>query len=561
MGSQFDFVRNRIRDRNNGSRPMNSSQPVSGALFPVRGSLHEWNPRKLYSCIALGDNTGTLRVSLGFAQLALGFKRGVLQHIDSSAETDSLWQFVSSAVNDVQKMAALKNDLPKFQGDVLSAAFTLGFLNPNAVFPLLSTRALTLLSRLFGSVSGSYEFDATLGLPASAFPLGHKWSLFTEALRRMSNPEVKLLMSDCAELSIMKSQGAVAVSELKLNPKETRALNLFDGVRSLSALIREIPHEAETLVRTAFILRDVALVSFVPSKVPVPPVSTPSSIQSPVLTMPSAVKSPVTSVAIGPSLPMTSASSQRLDSSPSGLQRQSLRSPTSAKVGSTLVLSLSDLQTKLAAMKKQNFYEILGVPKSADSNAIKVAYLQLARHHHPDMIPQGSSAEMVKLQADVFGLISEANRTLSDLDARAIYLAEVETDTIGEKIDVSALLKAEEMFHKGCAQIKARKFPEAVTSLDEAIGANNLEPEFYAWRGYAKYFTILAQDKMRAKKEAQKDFEMCLKHNPNIAAVHYFMGHIAKLNDEVAVAKKHFQKCVSLQPNHVDAQRELRMTK
>jgi DnaJ domain len=541
---------------------MNSSQPVSGALFPVRGSLQDWNTRKLYSCIALAEVTGTLRVSLAFSQVGLCFKRGVLQHIDSSAEIDSLWQFVSSAVNDVRKMAALKNELPKFQSDVLSAAFTLGFLNPNAMFPLLSARALTLLSRLFGSVSGSYEFDATLSLPASAFPLGHKWSLFTEALRRVSGPEVKLLMSDCAELSIMKSEGAVSVSELKLNPKETRALNLFDGVRSLSMLTREIPHEAETLVRTAFILRDMALVSFVPSKVPAPPVSTPSSIQSPVLTRPSAVKMPTTSVASGASSPqMTSPSSQRLASSPSGLHNQPSRSPTSSKVSSILVLSVNDLQTKLAAMKKQNFFEILGVPKSADSNAIKVAYLQLARHHHPDMIPQGASPEMMKLQADVFGLISEANRTLSDLDARAIYLAEVETDTIGEKVDVSALLKAEEMFHKGCAQIKARKFPEAVKSLDEAIVANNLEPEFYAWRGYAKYFAMLPQDKMRAKNEAQRDFEMCLKHNPNIAAVHYFMGHIAKLNDEVAVAKKHFQKCVSLQPNHVDAQRELRMTK
>jgi hypothetical protein len=41
----------------------------------------------------------------------------------------------------------------------------------------------------------------------------------------------------------------------------------------------------------------------------------------------------------------------------------------------------------------------------------------------------------------------------------------------------------------------------------------------------------------------------------------YFQGVIAKLMGELAQAKQFFQKCLQLQPEHLDAQRELRAMK
>ncbi len=116
---------------------------------------------------------------------------------------------------------------------------------------------------------------------------------------------------------------------------------------------------------------------------------------------------------------------------------------------------------------------------------------------------------------------------------------------------------AEETFNKGTALVRARRFPEAVKSFDDAIAANSKEGEFYAWRGYARFFTL--PDKKVAMVEALRDLNQSLKLNERCAPAHYFIGQLHKLTGDAATALKHFKRCVTLDPQHVDAQREIRI--
>jgi hypothetical protein len=93
--------------------------------------------------------------------------------------------------------------------------------------------------------------------------------------------------------------------------------------------------------------------------------------------------------------------------------------------------------------------------------------------------------------------------------------------------------------------------------LDDAIKANAEEPEFFAWRGYAKFFAN--PDKKAGHMEALKDLHATLKKNDRIASAHYFLGHIAKLTGDEKTALKEFKKTVDLNPDHIDAAREVRM--
>ncbi len=65
-------------------------------------------------------------------------------------------------------------------------------------------------------------------------------------------------------------------------------------------------------------------------------------------------------------------------------------------------------------MSKRDYYEVLGVPRTADELALKTAYRKLARQFHPDVNKAPDSEERLKE-------INEAYGVLSDPDKRAAY--------------------------------------------------------------------------------------------------------------------------------------------
>jgi curved DNA-binding protein len=69
------------------------------------------------------------------------------------------------------------------------------------------------------------------------------------------------------------------------------------------------------------------------------------------------------------------------------------------------------------AVKFRDYYEVLGVPRSASAQEIKRVYRQLARKHHPDLQPVAERAQA----AERFKEINEAYEVLSDPEKRAKY--------------------------------------------------------------------------------------------------------------------------------------------
>jgi len=69
------------------------------------------------------------------------------------------------------------------------------------------------------------------------------------------------------------------------------------------------------------------------------------------------------------------------------------------------------------AVKFRDYYEVLGVPRTATAEEIKRAYRQLARKHHPDLQPVSERTKA----AERFKEINEAYEVLSDPDKRSKY--------------------------------------------------------------------------------------------------------------------------------------------
>lgn len=583
---------------------------------------------RLYGLAAATDASALLELVLSDRTILVHFKRGAPELIDSTHPHDALPAFLmAQGLATPAQLEQAEAQKGRFGGELLPALFGLGLVSPNLVFQQIAERATAILFRALSAEQGTFTFRAQELPPHKSLPLGNRWALYLEQLRRIAPADVRRRMAGFMGLPVMRSGGAVAAADLKLQPQEARALQFFDGVRSLNQLVGDHPMEADVLVRVAWMLRELDLVSFdgtpappaSPATVAPPPVvpsvaaramappSAPSFIAAPVappgapqahrplvartvlrVAEPSAPPTIRATMAGGP-VPVQPPPRQAVPpperrgsggaASPAGGPRPSTAPPSASSArpeGTASSLSgvakaptpppgvvptndIAQLTALLERARKQTYFELLNLSREADATAVKAAYFRLAKVFHPDTVPPGSSEALVRVKADLFALIGEAHRTLSDSRLKQDYIAEIDSGSQGEKVDVAQLLLAEELFQRGRMLVKARKWAEAVKVLNEAIAANGQEGEYFGWRGFARFF--LHEDKAKGHPLALRDMGYALKLNPNAAAIHYFQGYLWKMMGDFARAKTYFKRCVELDPRHIDAQRELRMMK
>ncbi|KAK3604566.1 hypothetical protein CHS0354_026256 [Potamilus streckersoni] len=98
------------------------------------------------------------------------------------------------------------------------------------------------------------------------------------------------------------------------------------------------------------------------------------------------------------------------------------KAATSNRVGflapthsSQLLLSAKTVHTAGRPDRKKDYYDVLGIPKSADAKDIKKAYYKLAKQYHPDVCKDDPNA------AKKFQEVSEAYEVLGDAQKRQDY--------------------------------------------------------------------------------------------------------------------------------------------
>src|SRR5918997_4655550 len=69
----------------------------------------------------------------------------------------------------------------------------------------------------------------------------------------------------------------------------------------------------------------------------------------------------------------------------------------------------------MPSVQVKDYYQVLGVPRTATEKEIRSAYRKLARQHHPDLNPGDKNAE------ERFKEVNEAHEVLTDADKRKLY--------------------------------------------------------------------------------------------------------------------------------------------
>ncbi len=532
---------------------------------PPSGTLGALGPIHFYYLAASSEQTGLLSFKLSDRTIEVHFKKGIPEYVASTAAEDALPEFLrSQSLATAEQLAQAEAGLSRFGGDLVAALFGLGILNPASAFSQLAARASGLLLKALVAESGSFTYEPKELPPHKAMPLGNRWAVLSEQVRRIPVAELRRRLTPVMDLPLMKSGGRVATTDLRLTPQETRALGYVDGLRSLTQLMRDMPAEADTFARLAFYLRELEILSFASVRAAPPPPAAAAPPPAAAAPPPAAAARPAAAPAAGPG-------AKPAPARPAAAPARPAPAPVAAKPAApprpatpappaepqlTPEQELPEVRARAAKLKDQTLFEVLGLTEKTDSSAVKAAYFKLAKQFHPDTVPGNAPAEYGKLKGEIFAKVGEAYRRLSDDASRAEYIEELKSGGAAD-IDVAQILQAEELFQKACILVKAKRFPDAVRMLDQAIGGNPQEGEFYAWRGFAKFFTF--QDKQEGFKEAQKDLAQCVKMNERVAQAHYFCGALTKLMGDNAGAMKHFKRTLELRPDHVDAQREVRL--
>jgi curved DNA-binding protein CbpA len=191
------------------------------------------------------------------------------------------------------------------------------------------------------------------------------------------------------------------------------------------------------------------------------------------------------------------------------------------------------------------------VPK----DAVKAAFLNLAKVFHPDRLPPSLSPLAPKMTA-VFEAIRESYELLYDDAKRKTYLISLEKKKREEnRSPQKPGEEAEELYKKAETSFRKRDFAAAEELYTRA---HELKPaaNYLAGRAWAIYMDPGRKSEVPRAKQMIAD---ALRLDGRCDRGHYQMGVIARVEGDMDRAERHFRDAVSCNPKHLEAAQELRL--
>ena len=128
----------------------------------------------------------------------------------------------------------------------------------------------------------------------------------------------------------------------------------------------------------------------------------------------------------------------------------------------------------------RDYYEVLGVPRSADEKEIRSAFRKMARQYHPDLNPGDESAERK------FKEINEANEVLSDPDKRVKYNRHGDNWMHADRIEAQGVVASDKALASNTASATwATLMTCSVASATHSVGHRHTEQALARTRGGA----------------------------------------------------------------------------
>ncbi len=222
--------------------------------------------------------------------------------------------------------------------------------------------------------------------------------------------------------------------------------------------------------------------------------------------------------------------------------------------------SQSDFRDRVSefhmTIQQQDYYKILGIPQNASNEEIRDAYYKLVKCYHPDVNPNADPETRAKAE-EIFTRITTAYETLSESDKREQYNSHEELTVL--KSQAKYIYEAEMTFKKGITLLIQRDYAEAEKKISEAVNMNPDEAAYLGALAWARF--LAAENKSPVLEEVRNSLDIALRMNDKIPENYYYLGSVYKYTNDLRKAEKHFEKAIELDPDYIEAKREVRLIK
>jgi curved DNA-binding protein CbpA len=211
----------------------------------------------------------------------------------------------------------------------------------------------------------------------------------------------------------------------------------------------------------------------------------------------------------------------------------------------------------LAAMKRMDYFELLGVRSDASADEVRKAHRELVREYHLDKFVASSSAEVQKLAAAIQELLGKARDALVDASARAEYRSQLGSGGVRHEVGeaVGRMLQAESTFRRGQQLLSSGDVPGARALFEEAVQLQPEEGEFVAYLGWARFQQ--SPDVTEEVQIARAALERAVQLSPTLEKAHLFLGYVLKSLGRAQEATRAFERALECNPGSTDALKEL----
>jgi curved DNA-binding protein CbpA len=229
------------------------------------------------------------------------------------------------------------------------------------------------------------------------------------------------------------------------------------------------------------------------------------------------------------------------------------------RLGPELYERWTAIVDRARTIDRADYFAMLDLARDATPEEAESSFLALAMKWHPDRLPP----ELFPLHAAcsrVFGRLSEARATLTDAERRAAYMRLLAEGSGSPEMQetIAKVVAATEDFKKAQACFRRNDFAQAEELCRRALAGDATQADYHAM--YAWLISLRPENQSHEKiVRSIRVLDKAIAMSDQCERAFFWRGMLFKRIGRLDAAYRDFRDAVELNPDNIDALREMRL--